>query len=84
MKKAVIYANTLKEVNECMKYAEAKGYQVIALKNETHDIVGENGMDVLLIATPPVMQRKAEDIYLIEKLQSWYDIELVVVKGGQK
>lgn len=78
--KAVIYANTLKEVNECMKYAEAKGYQVIALKNEKHDIVGEAEMDVLLFATSSPKNRSYEDLLLIEKYQHWYDVELVVVR----
>lgn len=76
--KAVIYANTLKEVQACMKYAEAKGYQVIALKNSSHDIVAENEMEVLLFATSEESNRSDEDYFLIERLSFWYNVELVI------
>lgn len=77
---AVIYANTLKEVQACMKYAKAKGYQVIALKNNSHDIIAENEMDVLLFATSEESSRSDEDYFLIERLSYWYNIELVICK----
>lgn len=75
---AVIYANTLKEVQACMKYARAKGYQVIALKNSSHDIIAENEMEVLLFATSEESNRSDEDYFLIERLSYWYNVELVI------
>lgn len=75
---AVIYANSLKQVQCCTKYAKAKGYQVIALKNSSHDIIGENKMDVLLFATSAESDRSDEDYFLIERLSYWYNVELVI------
>lgn len=76
--KAVIYANTLKEVQTCMNYARTKGYQVIALKNSSHDIIAENEMEVLLFATSSEINRSDEDYFLIERLSAWYNVELVI------
>lgn len=78
--KAVIYANTLQEVQACMKYARAKGYQIIALKNSSHSIIAENEMEVLLFATGAESNRSDEDYFLIERLSHWYNVELVICK----
>ena len=82
--KAVIYANDLRQVQAGLKYAEKKGYQVIGLKNAGDDIIGEAGMDVLLIVANRRAKRTYEEILLIERLQSWYEVEVVEIEGGAK
>lgn len=82
MKKAVIYANYFKQAQAGLDYAEKKGYQVIGMKNARHDIIGESGMDVLLVVTGERKYRTYEEIQFIEKMQSWYDVEVVECKEG--
>ena len=77
MKKAIVFANDFEQVAEGMGYAERKGYQVIALKNKNHDIIGEQDMEVLLIPVNKPKYRTYEEILFIEKMSTWYDIELV-------
>lgn len=81
MKKAVIYANYFKQAQAGMDYAEEKGYQIIGMKNARHDIIGEAGMDVLLIVTGERKYRTYEEILFIDKMQNWYDVEIVECKG---
>lgn len=80
MKKAVIYANDFEQIAGCMEYAERKGYQVIAMKNKAHNIIGELEMEVLLIATSIAHNRTWEELDFIEKMRNWHDVELVVCK----
>lgn len=80
--KAVIYANDFKQVRAGMKYAEEKGYQVIGMKNANDDIIGESGMDVLLIVANKRAKRTYDEILFIERMQNWYEIEIVEVEGG--
>lgn len=83
MKKAVIYTrgqNQQQQIEICREYAKEKGYTVIAEKNEKDDIVGESEMEVLLVATASRVTRKYEDFLFIEKMMSWYDVELVIVQ----
>ena len=82
--KAVIYANDFKQVRAGLEHAEKKGYQVIGLKNAGDDIIGEAGMDVLLIVANRRAKRTYEEILLIERLQSWYEVEVVEIEGGAK
>jgi hypothetical protein len=82
--KAVIYANDLKQVQAGMKYAAEKGYQVIAMKNAGDDIIGEGEMDVLLIVANRRAKRTYDEILFIEKMQNWYEVEVVEVEGGAK
>lgn len=83
MKKAVIYTrgqNQQRQIEICKQYAEEKGYTVIAEKNEKDDIIGESGMEVLIVATASRLTRKYEEFLFIEKMMSWYDVELVIVE----
>lgn len=82
--KAVIYANDLRQVRAGLKYAEKKGYQVIGMKNAGDDIIGEPGMDVLLIVASRRAKRTYEEILLIERMESWYNVEVVEIEGGAK
>ena len=82
--KAVIYANGFKQVRAGLEYAEKKGYQVIGMKNAGNDIIGEGEMDVLLIVANRRAKRTYEEILFIEKMQSWYDVEIVETEGGAK
>ena len=82
--KAVIYANDFRQVRAGLKYAEKKGYQVIGIKNAGDDIIGEPGMDVLLIVANRRAKRTYEEILFIERMESWYDVEVVEVEGGAK
>ena len=82
--KAVIYANDFKQVRVGLEYAEKKGYQVIGMKNAGDDIIGESGMDVLLIVANRRAERTYEEILLIERLQNWYEVEVVEIEGGAK
>lgn len=82
--KAVIYANDFKQVRAGLEYAEKKGYQVIGMKNAGDDIIGESGMDVLLIVANRRAKRTYEEILLIERLQNWYEVEVVEIEGGAK
>lgn len=81
--KAVIYANDMEQVAQCMEYAERKGHQVIGMKNKNHDIIGEPEMEVLLIAVNKPKYRTWEEIQLIEKVSTWYEIELVEMELAQ-
>lgn len=80
--KAVIYANGFGQVRAGLKYAEEKGYQVIGMKNEGHDIIGEAGMDVLLVVANRRAKRTYEEILFIERMQNWYEVEVVEYEGG--
>jgi hypothetical protein len=82
--KAVIYANDFKQVRAGLEYAEKKGYQIIGMKNAGDDIIGESGMDVLLIVANRRAKRTYEEILLIERLQNWYEVEVVEIEGGAK
>ena len=82
--KAVIYANDFKQVRAGLQYAEEKGYEVIALKNAGDDIIGEGEMDVLLIVGNRRAERTYDEILFIEKMQNWYEVEVVEVEGGAK
>lgn len=83
MKKAVIYTrgmNQERQIEICMEYAKEKGYDVIGMKNEKDDLIGEPEMDVLLVATASRVSRKYEEFLFIEKMMNWYDVELVIVQ----
>lgn len=80
--KAVIYANNFEQVTAGLKYAEAKGYQVIGMKNAGHDIIGESGMDVLLIVANRRAKRTYDEILFIERMENWYTVEVVEFERG--
>lgn len=81
--KAIVYANDFEQVAQCMEYAERKGYQVIAMKNKGHRLIGEFEMEVLLVAVNKPINRTWEEIHFIEKMSTWYDVELVEMEVSQ-
>lgn len=80
---ALVYANDFEQVAQCMEYAERKGYQVIAMKNKGHDTIGEPEMEILLVAVNKPINRTWEEIQFIEKMSTWYDVELVEMEVAQ-
>lgn len=80
--KAVIYANGFGQVRAGLEYAEKKGYQVIGMKNEGHDLIGEAGMDVLVVVANRRARRTYDEILFIERMSNWYEVEVVEYEGG--